>query len=541
MSIFQKTMSMSIFHMQRWSPRVVWVSLLLLAFAAIVIITTTLHHSHVFLGLHNFDVPVLAGSWSSSSETSWASSKTSQGVIHKHFRGNTNDNYIGRVNRNVDEPRKNALAKERKRDERVPSAVVRGQQPTTPSKGPQMTMQPRPWSPLPALWDTQTPIGHDRNDRCDWRQIRTHLPAPHTNTWLCLRPYSDLVTNAVRRNGEWGDCHRLPLLHDAAKRSFFPPKQKQSSVAVNGAAVRAPVPPLQAGAGAPEQQQHLLPYMEIGVNIGSCYVPMTQKTDIEFALGFEPSPKNLFYTSSSLVRVFQDADKDNKRFQLQQMSGNLNKLPLGSRQQLQLKTNSTTLRERIRLAPVALGETNTDLTLFSEPGNAGNSVLGKPVHANLVEGKVPVVRLDDYFRAGGDVAALVPSISASKSGETKVPPASLLPRHQQDLLDVYNGKKKFGVLKMDAQGFETKIFRGAKHLLKIQAFKFIHFELATEWLRGQGTSAEEFLKLLEDAGYQICGYRKVANLVERLRGRNVVETHLAYAGRDDAGGCRIGA
>ena len=61
------------------------------------------------------------------------------------------------------------------------------------------------------------------------------------------------------------------------------------------------------------------------------------------------------------------------------------------------------------------------------------------------------------------------------------------------------------VMKLDAQGFEVHILRGAKKTLSSGAIKSIKFELATDWLKGQGTSAFEFMSELAHHGYVFHG------------------------------------
>jgi Methyltransferase FkbM domain len=52
------------------------------------------------------------------------------------------------------------------------------------------------------------------------------------------------------------------------------------------------------------------------------------------------------------------------------------------------------------------------------------------------------------------------------------------------------------LMKMDVQGFEMHVLRGAKALLNARAIKTIKTELAGRWLVGQGTSSFELCNFL---------------------------------------------
>merc|ERR1719316_1225865 len=91
---------------------------------------------------------------------------------------------------------------------------------------------------------------------------------------MCLRNYSDVVSDQVKANGTWEDC---PLL--AALWASLPDRSRQF--------------------GAAARRGKL--YVDIGANIGACLLPMMARPDMKDALAFEPSPRNLFYLTNSIL------------------------------------------------------------------------------------------------------------------------------------------------------------------------------------------------------------------------------------------------
>merc|ERR1719198_2403395 len=98
-------------------------------------------------------------------------------------------------------------------------------------------------------------------------------------------------------------------------------------------------------------------------------------------------------------------------------------------------------------------------------GNPGNTVLDQPIQTDGEEAEtVETHMLDDYF--GGTFPYI-------------------------------------HLMKVDAQGFEMKILRGAKQLLASGAVNALKMELAPGFLEGQGSSAAELLSMLLQNGYTI--------------------------------------
>lgn len=127
---------------------------------------------------------------------------------------------------------------------------------------------------------------------------------------------------------------------------------------------------------------------------------------------------------------------------------------------------------KLSLYPLALGSKSGSHSIYAESGNAGNTVVDKPTHASTRSiGKVDVVTLYSVFLSSDS------------------PPYIHL-------------------AKIDAQGYEVKILEGASKLLASGAVGAWKFELATDWLHAQGTSAAAYLNAFIANGYKICLERR---------------------------------
>jgi FkbM family methyltransferase len=171
-------------------------------------------------------------------------------------------------------------------------------------------------------------------------------------------------------------------------------------------------------------------YVDVGANIGSCLLPMMAQQDVHSALAFEPSPANLFYLSNTLL-------------------------------------SNPTIKDKVKLYPFALGDEDKTSPIYTEQGNAGNTVVGQATHASpTAVGQVDTKTLDEVVMKGD------------------TPPYIHL-------------------MKMDAQGYEVKILQGASKLFSSGAVNAVKFELAADWLINQGTSAAEYMNTYLRYGFQI--------------------------------------
>lgn len=131
-----------------------------------------------------------------------------------------------------------------------------------------------------------------------------------------------------------------------------------------------------------------------------------------------------------------------------------------------LSPTNYALKRHVALYRFGLGDTIKWYQLYAQEGNAGNSVLGAPLEMAQRQplGRVWTQPLDSVA-------------SRWASAATASPP-------------------RIGVLKIDTQGFETRVLRGARQLLRAGRVRCVAFEVAEKWLHGQNTSAQRLLNLL---------------------------------------------
>ena len=161
-------------------------------------------------------------------------------------------------------------------------------------------------------------------------------------------------------------------------------------------------------------------------------------------VAFEPQPSNLYYLTNSLLALKEDE------------------------------------RRLVTLHPTGLGSTRGSHVMFAQAGNEGNSVLDAVVPDNDAQAlemgnhkyNVHVDTLDEVLwpRERRESGHLPPNVP---------------------------------LLKLDVQGFEEKVLRGATHLLAARAIGAIKTELAGKWLRAQGTTPRRFCAQLEAYGFRL--------------------------------------
>mmetsp|Transcript_6022 Transcript_6022/g.6718 ORF Transcript_6022/g.6718 Transcript_6022/m.6718 type:complete len:247 (-) Transcript_6022:61-801(-) len=89
---------------------------------------------------------------------------------------------------------------------------------------------------------------------------------------MCVHPFDDIVSNTIRKNGHWNDCHILSRHWDAAVGS------------VGSESVPTSI------------------FVDIGGNIGSCIMEMLFSANAAI-IAFEPNPKNLFPMRETISRL----------------------------------------------------------------------------------------------------------------------------------------------------------------------------------------------------------------------------------------------
>ena len=167
-------------------------------------------------------------------------------------------------------------------------------------------------------------------------------------------------------------------------------------------------------------------FLEFGGNIGACTLAMLLATNVSMAHVFEPNPEALFYMTSTLL-----------------LAADL----------------FPSIRDRVRVYPVAVGDAPGSAPIFTQDHNLGNTVLDHAVqNAEPVGTTVTVVRADDVLPAGLQV----------------------------------------GLLKMDIQGFECQALDGMPSTL--QRVLTIKTEIAPVHLTAQNCSARGLRNRLIGSG-----------------------------------------
>ena len=159
-------------------------------------------------------------------------------------------------------------------------------------------------------------------------------------------------------------------------------------------------------------------------------------------IAFEPLPANLFYLTSAVL------------------------------------ANKPAFRAHLTLHPIALGAASGTTPLYSQRGNAGNTVVNAPVGDSQADEAAMV--------HAGAVAQILVSTLDSQMWPDSTAPAP-----------------RIALLKMDVQGYECRLLAGAQRLLAARAIRTVKLEVAPRWLRKQGCSAMELYTKLHGAGFHL--------------------------------------
>lgn len=122
--------------------------------------------------------------------------------------------------------------------------------------------------------------------------------------------------------------------------------------------------------------------------------------------------------------------------------------------------------ERAIVHHVALGHRPGAARLYSQVGNAGNTVVGHPTR--------------DSAKASMHAAGFIRTETLDR----------VLWR------DAAHPSPRIPLLKIDAQGMELHVLRGARRLLSAGAVQAIQMELAPHWLRAQNVSVRDVIDFL---------------------------------------------
>lgn len=354
----------------------------------------------------------------------------------------------------------------------------------------------------------------------------------------------DAISNSLKGAGSWADCNILPQLW--RKYAACPVnnqiKDEDESTYSNSSNKKTAKTKLKTRCKRV--------YLEIGANIGACFLPMIKFDPIKKmhkAIAFEPNPANQFKITKSLLMNGEDSDyfhkprssfsaenDGEKRSASEKHSSNL----LLNRSKLRKSSKSTRpisyfhernvqyskALKKVDLYPFALGATSgKSLRMFQEEGNAGNTVINANTDNAIKEaGRTSIYAFDDIA-----VSVFGPSYEAVirnmlfEEGEIKDSEMNAIDKSNEENSEFVKDKNlnilnsgdsdpngtiyplHIPVAKIDAQGFEVKILNGAKNFLRTGIVKVWRFELANKWLKDQNTDGCEYFSKFIEAGYQI--------------------------------------
>ena len=277
---------------------------------------------------------------------------------------------------------------------------------------------------------------------------------------FCLRSTNDVVSDYIKRKELWDDCYDLPALFHHAQTQLG--DRRVDDV-----------------------------FIDVGANIGACVVHMLLSFDDLRVVALEPSGDNLFYLTSTLHRMWVDGTR-------------------------------TGLHERVLVLPIASTEKReSDVLVVGTPGNAGNTHVEPMREAANSDGSK---KLEDMFKGSirDEMADTKILSKALGSGRHKFVYSKIQAFPLSDIFDT--PKIRVPLMKVDVQGSECRVFKGAAGLLKsgrVFGVKFEAWEKGLDWqmcgtmLGHQGIL--NLLSIVRGLGFATCIERKqlIAQHTER--------------------------
>ena len=145
--------------------------------------------------------------------------------------------------------------------------------------------------------------------------------------------------------------------------------------------------------------------------------------------------------------------------------------------------------------------------LAIEPHPMNFDVLSTAVSRNVLTQVTPIAVGLDRTDGRGEVRmpdqSIYPNRTASMDASTTGQGHQVTTRALDSLLRE-EGIEVVDLLKIDVDGFESRIIEGAAVYLREGRVRNIIIEFSADWLRVAGTSADEMTRVLEDCGFQDC-------------------------------------
>lgn len=237
------------------------------------------------------------------------------------------------------------------------------------------------------LWDRKTVIQGSAQQKCRWTDffVPTSIKGVGDKEAIpiCVHPQKDLISDEIVNTGYWGKCAQLPYYWNEAISNF----------------------PQNMDANTSKKNSNLF-FVDVGANLGSCILHILFSTEAK-VVAIEPNLDNLFCLTNTLLKF------------------------------------PPSLRNRVFLYPIALGDHSAIDHVYAEYHNMGNSMISKMVGTptsmvNKMD-PVPIQRLDQVL----DMEALT----------------------KQDQYVQYEPFRKFPLVKISAQGSECQILQGMNTML----------------------------------------------------------------------------
>jgi FkbM family methyltransferase len=281
------------------------------------------------------------------------------------------------------------------------------------------------------VWDRRSVLHEDAaklgpSPSCHWHEYKavgrgSELPP----VFMCLYPPDEdrWVSGLIRKNGRWPNCDTLTdrlLRRNRAKNETSDNDDE--------------------GAGTV--------FVDVGANIGACVVQILATTHARI-IAFEPSPKNLFRLTSTLLNLPEE------------------------------------MKNRVTLFPVALGAESASATIWANPSNAGNT------------------QVVQSSKGGGEEATKGEAVSGATVATHNIPVEGMDDLLAKDL--------RVDLLKMDVQGFECFVLSGMDRVLANthQIFFEVEEELLGRFKGSPSTSSEKscsgarLVRTIQRAGFRV--------------------------------------